>query len=79
MSRNIIAWLIDGIISNDRRALVMALKRNAPIDYICSKRAKFMAACDFGKQWEELAALPSAFCITDAGEITEPQTERQPS
>lgn len=61
----VVAWLIDGVISNNLQELKRAVDLNKHFELICDKRAKFMAACDLGQNWENLAKAPVIFNLKD--------------
>jgi len=61
----VVAWNIDGTISNDKRKLEAALTLNRPVVLVTDREAHFMAACDLGCNWERLAKLPVLFQTTD--------------
>lgn len=68
----VIAWNINGTISNDREKLKAALELDLPVTLVTDAEAKFMAACDLGHKWKELAELPVLFQTTDINNAPKP-------
>lgn len=68
--RQIVAVMIDGVITTDPQAAMIALHRIVNqqaegIDLIDRWRLKFMAACDLGPQWTALANAQTLFALDE--------------
>jgi hypothetical protein len=63
--REIVAANIDGIITNDRKVIIEAVHYNRKIEFLDRGRMMFMAACDLGPQWTNLAESPTLFILNE--------------
>lgn len=71
MKQEIIGFLINNIIYTGRDAVSMVKITKGYDQVITKDMAKFMAACDLGYNWEQLAKAPIILVMED-GEIRMP-------
>jgi hypothetical protein len=70
--REIVGANIDGTITNDVNAIMVALDYNLKIQFLDKAHMKIMSACDFGINWDKMANGPVLFILEGDGSVREP-------
>lgn len=71
--REIVAAQVGGIITNDLQHIKSALECRTLTNFLCRQHMEFMAACDLGIKWEQLAKSRTLFIIEDDGSVSAPK------
>jgi hypothetical protein len=64
-NNEVVAFLVDGYITNNLMAIIQLINHCNHFEYVTRARAAFMAACDLGKVWKDLANAPVLFGLDD--------------
>lgn len=72
--KEIVAALINGIVTNDINQIISSIESRKKIRLLSRAEMQFMAACDLGKNWENLSKSKTLFLIGEDGKIILAQT-----
>lgn len=74
MMREIVAAKIGNTITNRASDIRQAVESNrTDIQFLDRRHMQFMAACDLGNRWNQLASGPTFFCVDDDGNLVAPE------
>lgn len=65
--QEVIGAQVDKTITNDVSIILAGIKMNLPIRWLRRKEMEFMAMCDLGARWEQLAKSPTLFLLDKEG------------
>lgn len=74
MKQIVAAKLGDGVITNDIQKIVCAVENETLAEFYDRKIMRFMASCDVGRHYDELANAPTLFLIDEKGNYHWPST-----
>jgi hypothetical protein len=67
--KQIVAFIIDGVITNDLDEIRDALNRGKHVKLISKLMAYLMFKCDLGDHWKKIADSPPILGIEEDGEL----------
>jgi len=65
--KEIVGAQIEYTVTNMPRLIAEAVSNNRRIRFLSRAEMQFMASCDLGKQWEDMASGPTLFFLDDNG------------
>lgn len=74
--KEIIGAMVDGrFLTSDPRAIADAVETGRVTEWLDRRRMQFMAACDLGPKWGQLAESKTLFCLDDDGNPLPPNVQ----